>query len=246
VSDVYRCRREARCANRTQAHTTDGPAWVGAASSRVLCDTCASDLLAALAELPTLLGLLEDERPRSLGVVLESRVGGTVDPRKIPIREDVDALQHAIVDTARCWEEIVRDVAGDAPPERRPARALLTPASGPSVTDRMRASLIGSVSLLRARLPVLLALTPTEVERDGDWTTLDGGDACLELLDLHHRARKHVGQWRRVTHYPNDPCPACGVPAITHLDGSDVVRCGSCGETETWERWAASREAQPA
>jgi hypothetical protein len=245
VSDVCRCRREARCVNREQVHTTDGPAWAGATSSRALCDGCTADLLAALVELPTLLGLLEAELPRGIGITLESRVGGTPET-KLPLREDVDALMHAIVDTARCWEEIVRDVAGDAPPERRPARALLTPASGPSVTGRMRASLGGSVALLRARLPVLLALTPTEVERDGDWTTLDGGDACLELLDLHHRARKLVGQWRRVVHYPHDPCPACGVPAITHLDGSDVVRCESCGETETWERWAASREAQPA
>ncbi len=230
------CRRAQRCPGKWPYQATDGTKqWAGAETSRVLCDDCAAVLDGALGEFPELLQRLNSELARSLAVSYEGRVGGTQE-RRLPIREEVDALMHEIVDTARCWEEIVRDVAGDPVPDVPPVRAPETPDAGRSTLDRMFASLNSSVGLLRGRITALLALVVTEVDRDG-WAELDGGDAALEFLDLHHRARGIVGEYRRTTHYPKNPCPNCGVPAVTHLDGSDIVRCQDCRQSETWERW---------
>ena len=64
-----------------------------------------------------------------------------------------------------------------------------------------------------------------------------GVEAAMLLLDLRSQARNLPGLDVRapkaVRRY-EERCPACGVRAITHRAGDDLMRCESCGATEEY------------
>lgn len=143
----------------------------------------------------------------------ERTAGGTTEPQ-LPFRADLDELANDLVGTAVEWATAVADVARcpAPPPGRHYAGNALAIAA----------------QILYGRRSVFLALQPRTVQRGDESLVMDGGDAALELLWLHHRVGAVLGRTRKVLHLP-EPCPACGVKlTLAHYAGSSDVRCSSC------------------
>jgi hypothetical protein len=206
------CRHGQRCPGRDQEGN-------GAPTYKPLCDDDCTDLTRALLELPKLLLALERELPRQQMVGGE-KVAGSKD-LSLPIREGVDELMRHIVAVARGWAVAVCARTDDKLPERRTLNTMLQAAT----------------AVLYARVPVLINLPHRWCMRDGQWVALDGADGACELMALHSRARWMVGAQRKTT-LLTEPCPACKVPAVTHRDGADHVRCRSCRLSLSTEQWA--------
>ncbi|SES21203.1 hypothetical protein [Lentzea albida] len=145
----------------------------------------------------------------------------------VPLRLDVEGLQREIVEEAVRWSEPVAEACG-VPWDTQHARDSRP---GPLLTQ--------ACTLLADRLPVLLALRDVpqlvwDVDHQRTVLERDGVDGALRLLDLHHRAGRVLAVDRKIYRLP-EPCPACGVSAVEHADGADIVDCRDCGVRFVWD-----------
>lgn len=204
------CRRGPRCSAKD-------PQGNPAPADRALCVRDEDELGRAIRDFPR---LLTDLRVAMLAALpgrgmSEPTAGGAVEA-PLPFRADLDDLANNLVVTTVHWAGIVAAVAGaDRPPP------------GAHLAGR---ALERAVKLLRGHLSVFLALQPVTVVRDGANVALDGGDAALELFQLHHRVRAVLGTTRKVVYLTNPcPSPGCGVKALCRFDDQDGLRCAACG-----------------
>lgn len=201
------CRRGTFCVDR---HEWNGPA----PAARPICDRDTDELHRVIREFLELLPHLRAAALAALpGRAPGGRTGGGEVEAPLPFRADLDELADLVVATVGEWAWHVAQVAripGPPPGRHQPGRALTI-----------------SAAILRPRLSVLLALQPIYVVRDGETVAMDGGDAALELFDLHHRVRAVLGRTNKVLHLPW-PCRGCGVRALQRYDGHEQVVCGSC------------------
>jgi hypothetical protein len=135
-------------------------------------------------------------------------VGGSSDT-PLPIRTDARSLAEDLLDALVTWETGLREHLrhGERPPRGR---------EGPT--------LVGAVRYLAAYLPEAITYSTAQAEHVGQ---------------LRRRARLLLGQTRLVHHLRGVPCPniECGVDALQRENGSDTVRCDSCGRTWRYEEY---------
>lgn len=222
-----RCIRADRCADAT---TVDG-VRVGAAvnTSAGLCIADENHVRRAIADLPEKYVRLHLHLGRATSGTAEFATGTKELP--VPLRLDVEALQAEIVAEAVRWAEPVAEAVGidwdtQAVRDSRPG-PVLSQACG---------LIVGHMAVLLALRGVAQVVWDEHHHR----TVLerDGVDGALRLLDLHHRAGRLLAVDRKVYRLP-EGCPSCGVAALEHVDGADVVDCRDCGARFTWDRYRA-------
>ncbi|MFI9817594.1 hypothetical protein [Saccharothrix variisporea] len=230
------------------------------ASAAPLCLTCERRIREAIMELPgdyvRLALVLGKGGSSGDEAVSASRELPT------PLRLGVEALQAEMVDIASTWAEAVAAVSGVAWDTQAVARSrpgVVLDVSVHMLADRLPVLLnLRDVELVewskeseptirRARCvgdhwadtggPCAVP-HPRVVFHDGrrEAVTKDGVEGALDLADLHRRARGLLGVTVR-TYRLREACPECGVQALTHVDGADVVDCGHCGVTLEWDEF---------
>lgn len=190
-----------------------------------------------------------------------SRTGNAVrvppGPR-LPLRADVDALMRLTADILASWHERVAAVARLSAPDTLLSR-LNHGSTVKTAATILHAHLDALLSLpaepmARIMTPAAAAeLTDGGVVRHGDahvLLPLSGADAGLEILSLHYRARKVLGETRSAPEtFDGIPCRSCEDMALERAEPpSDPSapamhsRCASCGHTmdrQTYCEWAA-------
>jgi hypothetical protein len=222
------CARGYRCPGRTKTGTDDHgkPTYLGAETTRTLCDTCADHLAANIRDLPNLYVDLNNLLPPGQhgGDGRGSR--GDI---SAPVNLTVEAQMRRAVLVATTWEAVVRDIAGEG-----------------DTASRVRdyTALATACAYLATRVTALTSLLPTPVNRWDPAATLpdtggdvvvqvemDGADAALELFEVYEDAYFTVGIGVR-TELLEQPCWDCGVEAVTRVvgndPGSDRVTCLAC------------------
>jgi len=236
---------------------------------QAFCPPCRDRIITCLEELPAayerLGALLTDPLRTSTPV-------RTVPGPRVPLAVDVDALMRLIAAIVHGWAARVRAVARRTPPDPRRRIGTIQ-----AVTD--------AAAVLTAHPDALLALQPgwttrvfplplpdgltgliagEEVVR-GDGTTVtvmtrrDGADAGNEILGLHYRARRMLGETRtQPESLDGVPCRNCDQMTLERAEPpSDPEmpamhsRCASCRDTmsrEEYLEWVAryARWAQSA
>lgn len=160
---------------------------------------------------------LEQHLPPSLG----QRGSGMPPARGIsaplPIAEHVLDLQIDIFRLLDAWDDVIRDICrlSDKPQRTRAGWAVQQ-----------------SVTVLAPRLDVLAGVSgtmwdyPGSVERCSE---VPGWQGVLDLVQLHHRARRALGLTRESpTLLVGVPCPECNAATLYRGPGDDAVRCGRC------------------
>lgn len=222
-----RCYRSERCAERERV----GNQWQGLSivASRGLCRACTGHVSYALAELPADYVQLSQHLDEGGDGGPSELVGGTRE-LPMPINGRVEALQSAIDHDLQCWAEIIAD------------RAFTTWDTQAARDCRPGLRIEQAADLLVERLSVLFAArdclylawgsdgyTKRPVSRDG----IDG---ALDLLALHQRARRAVGDLGMTHHLPA-PCPDCQRTALQRRDGTEEIRCSACSTTMTLDAY---------
>lgn len=222
-----RCVRADRCADSVMVEGL----VVGAAvnTSAGLCLADERHVRSAIAGLPEVYVRLNLQLGRATSGAAEYGSGTPELP--VPLRLDIEGLQRELVAEATRWAEPVSEAAR-LPWDTQNAR-----------DSRPGPLLQHACSLLADRLPVLLALrgvAQVVFDEHHHRTVLerDGVDGALRLLALSSRAGRVLAVDRRVYRLP-EPCPTCGVSAIEHADGADVVDCRDCGARFMWDRYRA-------
>lgn len=209
------CVRDAWCSARTVT-TVNGAAVITPARTwSGFCPACTDAIAKALDQLPDAYSRLGGEITEKVSSWLPPHSTEPDFGPSLPLRGDLDALAREIAEVLLSWEERVRDVARLAPPE--PVRP-----GGTQRAVRLAADLLG------AHLAALLALAPAPATRSVPvdsrkpdqmtFASLSGTDAGEEILSLHHRARKSLGEIR------------------TQPEIFDGVPCKMCDATGTLER----------
>ncbi len=178
-----------------------------------ICDGCADvagrDVRALAVDFIDLAQIIGRTSGSALGV----RVSGTAE-RPLPIAEGVDALQRLIVHELTTWEPAVReraDLSAEVTRGVRPGWAVAT-----------------AVAVIGPRIHVLASVPPTWVREGLAVVERNGLEAVERLRGLHRRARGLLGLTRLVTRVPGD-CSACGMWTLDRENGTEKVRCASCG-----------------
>lgn len=174
---------------------------------------------------------LEQQIPPILGQWGDGQPGHSGEAQ-IPIRVHVEALQREIWWLTTAWAEALADRYRLSD---RPTRVR----DGFAVTWAVR--------ILQPRIPMLMRLDPVQMadypHPDEDTTTryrtvelshVPGWLGALDLTRLHARARAALGLNSLIKQLPGY-CrdPKCGRPGLLQDNGSDTVRCGQCGATES-------------
>ncbi|MEV4672708.1 hypothetical protein AB0K34_13720 [Actinomadura sp. NPDC049382] len=238
---LHDCARGDHCAARITAAGSGGErVIVPAQTYRTFCDPCRDRIRDCLEDLPARYGDLRD-RIGDKGRTDGPRVSGGGRTAPVPINLAVDALLRQVEEIVLSWDERVRAVA------------RLTDLTAPSVSTAVTAA----SGMLVAHVDVLLGLDPQDMTRSmdlaraehlpddatgwvdpaGEWiqyyTALSGADAGREILNLHHRALKILGQ-TPLHHDLIVTCWACGERDLRRHDGSaglaDHVECLHCRE----------------
>ena len=252
------CSRGDQCSGATVTRLPDGTRLiVPAPTPRAFCEPCRARISSCLMELPSawsrLAAALGD--PPKLGKAIRVPPG----PR-IPLRPDVDALMREMALILGSWWERVADIARLSPPDverlRRDGYRLVT----------------GATAVLSAHLEALLALPEGPVSRvlapaaakdrmpgeDGTVRPdgmahmlpgLSGKDAGMEILDLHYRARKILGETRAPAEtFDGVPCRGCESMTLERAEPpsdpsrpamhSWCPRCGDAMDDATFAAWA--------
>lgn len=190
-----------------------------------------------------------------------SRTGNAVrvpsGPR-LPLRADIDALMRLMADTLASWHERVAMVARLSPPDTMLSR-LRHGRTVRNATMILHAHLDALLALPAEYMPRVMTplaageLTDGGVVRHGDahvLLPLSGADAGLEILSLHYRARKVLGETRAAAEtFDGVPCRSCEDMALERADppsnphlAAMHSRCASCEDTmdrETFTEWSA-------
>jgi hypothetical protein len=229
------CARGHRCPDRTKTTTSDNdqPTYLGAETSRALCDSCAERLAGHIRDLPNLyielVNLLPPGQRGGDGRSSRGEIGA-------PVNLGVEAQMRRAVLVATTWDGVVRDVAGDGdePVNVRDYTALAT-----------------ACSYLARRVSALMSLPATPVNRwdpaatradtGGDVVVLvemDGADACLELFEVFEQLYFTAGVGTR-TELLEQPCWSCDVEAVVRVVGGDRVVCKACKASMTLDDYDA-------
>lgn len=238
------CARKERCAD-PRVEAVDGrTVRFGAWTPRGLCDTCASLVERSLGELPDLWRRVHAE----LGT--KTRASGprvaTSKSAPLPINLSADELLRDMVSVLTSWHERVAAVARlNGEVGRRVEHATVQAAC------RVLAAHVGVLlalpadSMMRAMpLPAAaehvplgaLGLVHVGAEYADVIRPMSGTDAGLEILQLHHRARRLLGETRPPARHLPTPC-RCGWKQVFEvLDGDgqpDGAHCRHCRTTYT-------------
>ena len=235
------CARGERCAARKTAPGDGGARIVVPAQTyRVYCDADRTRIQDVLNDMPARYAELR-ARIGDKGRADGPRVSGGAKTPPVPINLGVDALIRQIEEIVLSWDERIRTIA------------RLTDLTAPTRT----AAVPTTCEALAAHVDALLGLDNEDMARTmdlaraehlpddangwvhpaGEWiqynTALSGEDAGREVLNLHHRALKVLGQ-TPLHHDLITPCWACGERALHRHDGSaglaDHVECLRCRE----------------
>lgn len=248
------CARGPRCAD-ARIHTVDGHTIrTGAPTPRGLCDSCAALVQRALTELPGLWARVHAE----LGTRTQPR-GPRVATSKsapLPINLAADELLRDIVYVLTSWHERVAAVARLAGEVgRRVDHATVQAAC------RVLAAHVGPLLALPPE-PMLRAMPiPDAAEHAAHGALglvhigagyadvirpLSGVEAGLEVLQLHYRCRRLLGETRPPARHLPAPC-RCGYKQLFEvLDGDgqwDGAFCRNCRAEYTMDDyWGLVRE----
>jgi hypothetical protein len=220
----HRCRRGERCARSERSD--DGKTRVGGLIERErwLCEPCQTVTRQAVWLLPDDYARLAEiigERQRSGGdLVAGSR------ELQVPINLGVEALMAAIHELLFAWAEPVAERARYRWDTTELGRA------GAHVRVERAGWVLGHY------FAALLNVDHHGYSTwDGDeevFVEHDGVEGALLLAELHHRARRMLGETRAVVRLP-ETCHTCGTLALETVRGSELVDCANCGEQVTIE-----------
>lgn len=228
------CARAERCAEPRVVLVDGKNVRLPALTYRAFCDICRTMIQKALRELPALYVRLCGEIG-SKGQAIGPRVTSSKSA-PIPINLAVDELLRELYAVLTSWHERVATVA-----------RLSDPAGGLCV----------SCAVLAAHVDVLLALpeepmgrsvpmweaaklpagTPGLVHISAEYADvyvhLDGARAGLEILQLHHRTRRMLGETKiPARHLSGVYCDGCNYPELYELldddNGFAGARCRRC------------------
>lgn len=245
----HRCVRAARCYAHERSDQVDAngkPIKLGAVCDRPLCDTCERAVSQALDQAPALYVQLRNHTLLRTAAVRTEMVTAS---RGAPLPLNTQAL-HLTEDLwwlLVSWEDEIRRIA------RLTDRPRVGRREGRQVADA--AALLGSHLTAWIAAPVTAFVVTSGRDwwwtRDGQRVATDaaieqsGADAASALLDWRGHVRNLPGldaqAPKKVRRY-EERCPACGVRAITHTAGDDLMQCQSCGATEEY-RPTLPREA---
>jgi hypothetical protein len=242
--DQRECARADRCAD-ARVEVVDGRSVrFGAPTPRGLCDTCASLVERALKELPGLWWRVHGELGTK-GQAVGPRVA-TSKSAPLPLNLAADELLRDIVHVLTSWHERVAAVARlNGHVGRRVEHATVEAAC------RVLAAHVGALLALPADpmmralpLPAAAELVPygahglvhLSAEYADVIRPLSGTDAGLEVLQLHYRARRLLGETRPPARHLPTPC-RCGwkqLFEVLDFDGQhDGAHCRHCRTTYT-------------
>lgn len=228
---------------------------------RAFCDPCEIRIFTCLSELVSAYGRLAEhliDPTRGGGQVIRVPFG----PR-IPLSADADALMRRMGDVLGSWHERVAMVARLTAPDTEASRthpAETVDAAVPVLSEHL------SVLLALAPEPMTRVMSPREAEEWADdpgaftvvrsggeaWVTrpMAGADAGNEVLDLHYRARRILGETKAPAEaFDGVPCRECESLALERAEPpSDPElpamksRCATCSDEMTAEEfkdWAS-------
>lgn len=226
MSDELRpCARGDRCSERSTAGPALGP--------RPFCETDRMLIRRALTWIPEAYVELYLRLPDKSSNRAE-RTASKPGPG-VPLNLRIHELMADIAGVLESWAEQVRHIAR---------------LSGPTTQDgryqREGRLVAEAVDVLTVHLDVLLALPTIPLSRrdpETSWLTvaeLDGADAGIEILDLHHQIRSVLGLTRRHESLPA-ACETCGLRTLRRYDGDagleDSAECTNCGDVYKDERY---------
>jgi hypothetical protein len=238
VNTVNRCARGTTCAAAERATGPDGepmndpdgkPRKIGAICDRPLCDLCEQKVSRVLDESPA---LYRDVRNHTLlkSAAVRSEMVSASRGSPMPLNARALDLGEQLWWLLCSWEDAVRAIARLTPAQREGKR------EGRQVQD--------AATLLNAHLTAWIAAptigfqmnTGHDPHTDAA-TEQSGVDAAIALLDWRTQVRQLPGLDRKATKAVRryeQRCPACGVRAITHRAGDDLMQCQNCGATQPY------------
>lgn len=247
------CARAERCAD-PRLETADGKTIrVGAPTPRAFCDACRGIIERAIRELPAYWGRVHTtlgQRGQSAGPKVTLSKSAPV-----PLSLAADELLRDMVAVVVSWWERVAVVARLRVPDTSASQRLVS-------YDVVK----NACSVLAAHIDVLLALeeqpmmravslreaaglppgTTGLVHRSAEYADvllhLDGARAGLEILQLHYRCRRQVGETSLPARHLPTPCRRpCGYKQLFEvLNGQgefDGARCRQCGTEYTMQEY---------
>jgi hypothetical protein len=219
---VTRCARAAHC----YAPERNGDELLGAPCDRPLCDTCERKVRHALEDAPLLYVLL---RGATLirGAAIRTEMVTASKGSPMPLNTQALDLGEQLWWLLVTWEDEVRRIA------RLTVRVRHGMREGRQVAD--------AATVLGSHLTAWVAAPPTRFLLHSGHDTAtpavteqSGVEAACALLDWRGRVRNMPGMdvraskaLRRYEH----PCPACGIRAVTHRAGDDLMQCQNCWAT---------------
>lgn len=226
MTELRRCARGRRCrAAEKDANDT----LVGAPSDRPLCDPCERAVTRALEDAPRLYVQLR-LATLTKGAAVRSEMVTASRETPLPLNGQALDLGERVWWLLVTWEDEVRRIARATDRPRHGRR------EGRQVADAAR--------FLAAHLTAWIAApaTPFIVNSGHDPATeaateQSGVDAAIALLDWRSQVRNLPGMDRKAAkamRLYEQRCPACGVRAITHYAGDDLMQCQNCHATQQY------------
>ncbi|GAA0853400.1 hypothetical protein ACFQVD_26600 [Streptosporangium amethystogenes subsp. fukuiense] len=247
------CARAERCSDARLETVNGKTVRRGASTPRAYCDSCRSIIERAIRELPTYWGRVHatlGQRGQSAGPKVSISKSAP-----IPLSLAADELLRDMASVMVSWWERVAAVARLKAPDTEASQRLVS-------YDTVRAA----CSVLAAHVDALLALEPQPmmrslslraaadlpagttglVHRSAEYADvlfdLDGAGAGLEVLQLHYRCRRQVGETDVPARHLPTPCQApCGYKQLFEAlngDGEfDGARCRQCGTAYTAQEY---------
>lgn len=221
MTELHRCERGARCyASERATHDT----LVGAPCDRPLCDVCEQAVARTLNDAPALYVQIRGFTLVKAAAVRSEMVTASKGS-PMPLNGHALHLGEQLAWLLTTWEEIIRDLAGLTPPVQ----------DGKREGSRVQAA----AELLAAHLTAWIGAPATTLatSRWTDDVEQSGVDAAIALLDWRSQVRNLPGldmQAPKAVRRYSQRCPSCGVRAITHRAGDDLMQCQNCQATQPY------------